>query len=190
MLWIYGKTETKGVVLSGVGRNTDNTISAHGKEISLANLLRKGHKKRTSHPAPKAGFETHRAECDMAARHGGGSFAAAVNQTKATRQACAAQAYNDRRYADIRQFLTARAEMAPRTLAELFSVPEPKSREDIAIREAWEKTPEGKAWRASADAYHARMRAAESLATTKPRPLRKRTLRLLRAIFARGQPAQ
>ena len=51
--------------------------------------------------------------------------------------------------------------MAPRTLAELFATPKHRTLE----REAWEQTLEGQAWKASADAYHARVCAA----TTKRR---------------------
>ena len=57
------------------------------------------------------------------------------------------------------------------TLDEVFKRREAEARAERELRDAWEATPEGKAWREARDAHHARMQQAdERFALENPPP--------------------
>jgi len=57
------------------------------------------------------------------------------------------------------------------SLADLFARKRAEREAEIAAQDAWEKTPEGAAWRAQQDDHHRRMREAdERYAAEHPEP--------------------
>lgn len=47
------------------------------------------------------------------------------------------------------------------TMAELFARKRAQNKAETEAQDAWEQTPEGKAWRAAQDAHHQRMAEAD-----------------------------